>query len=172
MLKEIAAEQAASVVKEQLKKNKVKKVIKPGPVQTTLGKWKYYNIVSSMFFLKNKLSIPINLFELSKGLLANLHSLEEIFFNLLPLSFWKLTVSQFYSCLQLIIVAYGDNIPSSQQIMIIITILIYQCYLCCSFHSPRMLLFRIYTWSERLSISDSQWAILLYVLLSFQLGLL
>jgi hypothetical protein len=39
MLKEIAAEQAASVVKEQLKKNKVKKIIKPGgPITTILGK--------------------------------------------------------------------------------------------------------------------------------------
>ena len=70
MLKEIAAEQAASVVKEQLKKNKVKKIIKPGgPMTTTLGKWKYYNSL-----IQDDLTIPINLFELSKSLLTNLHS--------------------------------------------------------------------------------------------------
>ena len=70
MLKEIAAEQAASVVKEQLKKNKVKKIIKPGgPITTILGKWKYYNS-----FILNNLSIPIDLFELSESLLTNLHS--------------------------------------------------------------------------------------------------
>ena len=40
MLKEIAAEQAASVVKEQMKKQKGKK-------QTKTGKWNAYSVISN-----------------------------------------------------------------------------------------------------------------------------